>query len=205
MDQASSSGRHWQLLVGTGQWKGTYNVRWGASNNLQQALCGRRWVIDGGQQAMAQRKQWAVSSEQQTVSGKQRAASGWRRGVAGHRYFGLSIAWQWDSIIAVVLWGRLRQQGFWHLCWCVGCGGRHCRWDSNTTDKQGYKVSYKIWFRQGNVYLRMKWDVTHWTIRCGRRLCRWDCNKTVASYRRKDLKCVVRHLSSVVHTYWVPT
>ncbi len=67
----------------------------------------------------------AASSEQLVweVAGSRGAAGGQKGG---------DVDWSWEVFFCLVVGVSAIDR--WHLWWCVGCGRRHCRWDSDWTD-----------------------------------------------------------------------
>jgi hypothetical protein len=73
------------------------------------------------------------------LRGEQQAASSNRlvrevadsRGAAGGQQGG-DVDWPWEVLFCCVV--GVSAINRWHLWWCVGCGIRHCRWDSDWTD-----------------------------------------------------------------------
>ncbi len=87
-DQALSGSGRWQLPAAIRQLKGTHKVQQWASKNMQQALFGRCWTMEGGWQAAERCRQWAVSGERRATSSEWPAAWGGRAQTIGR----LSIA-----------------------------------------------------------------------------------------------------------------
>ncbi len=104
------------------------------------------------------------------------------RGAAGGQQSG-DIDWPWEVLFCWVV--GVAAVDRWRLWWCVGCGRRHCRQDSDWTDTRRKRDYRKLWFRQENVYIRKNQsDVAHWVIRCAKKHCRWDNNENDAQGSR---------------------
>ncbi len=56
------------------------------------------------------------------------------RGAAGGQQGG-DVDWPWEELFCCVV--GVSAVDRWRLWWCVGCGRRHCRWDSDWTDARG--------------------------------------------------------------------
>ncbi len=68
---------------------------------------------------------WAASSEQlvREIPGSRGAAGGQQGGY---------VDWPWEVLFCLVVWVSAIDR--WCLWWCVGCGRRHCQWDSDWTE-----------------------------------------------------------------------
>ncbi len=126
------------------------------------------------------KRQWPTPA----LGSKQQAASGlWGKWLAAGGQQGGDVAWSWEVLFCWVV--GLPAIDRWHLWWCVGCGRRHCRWDSDWTDARRKRDYRKIWFRQENVYVRKNQkDVTHRVIRCAKKHCQCDNNENDAQGSR---------------------
>ncbi len=122
------------------------------------------------------------------VAGSRGAAEGQQ---GGH------VGWPWEVLFCCIV--GVSAVDRWHLWWCVGCGRRHCRWDSDWTDARRTRDWRNTWFRKENVYMRKNQkDVTHWVIRCAEKHCRWDNNENDARGSRDSQKIC----SSQRNVYW---